>query len=151
KDVLAYLRLLVNEADDVSARRVINTPRRGVGDRTIEALDWHARREGTSFLAAARDTDQVQGLAARAVGAVDAFVQLRNGRRPEFDQARPSPGRREHVRDRTGYLGEVQAERTIEALGRVEVIEELGSVVREFHERGEGTRTGAEGLAAFLE
>ncbi|MEX0836287.1 MAG: UvrD-helicase domain-containing protein, partial [Nitriliruptor sp.] len=161
KDLLAYLRLLVNEADDVSARRVINTPRRGVGDRTIEALDWHARREGTSFLAAARDADQVQGLAARAIGAVDAFVQLLDGLRTELDHDVPLPDLLDHVLDRTDYLRELQAERTIEALGRVEVVEELGSVVREFWERSAppgrgaerdaGTRTGPEALAAFLE
>jgi DNA helicase II / ATP-dependent DNA helicase PcrA len=160
KDVLAYLRLLVNEADDVSARRVVNTPRRGVGDRTVEALDWHARREGSSFLAAARDADQVQGLAARAVGAVDGFVQLLDGLRAELEHDLPLPELLDHVLDRTGYLRELQAERTIEALGRVEVIEELGSVVREFHERradptpgaaDPGPSTGPEGLAAFLE
>jgi DNA helicase II / ATP-dependent DNA helicase PcrA len=160
KDVLAYLRLLVNEADDVSARRVVNTPRRGVGDRTVEALDWHARREGSSFLAAARDADQVQGLAARAVGAVDGFVQLLDGLRAELEHDLPLPELLDHLLDRTGYLRELQAERTIEALGRVEVIEELGSVVREFHERradptpgaaDPGPSTGPEGLAAFLE
>ncbi|MEX1178934.1 MAG: UvrD-helicase domain-containing protein [Nitriliruptor sp.] len=160
KDVLAYLRLLVNEADDVSARRVVNTPRRGVGDRTIEAVDWHARREGISFLAAARRADQVQGLAARAVGAVDAFVQLLDGLRAELEHDLPLPELLDHLLDRTGYLRELQAERTIEALGRVEVIEELGSVVREFHERradavpgaaDPGPSTGPEGLAAFLE
>jgi DNA helicase II / ATP-dependent DNA helicase PcrA len=150
KDLLAYLRLLVNEADDVSARRVVNTPRRGVGDRTVEAVDWHARREGTSFLAAAREADQVQGLAARAVGAVDGFVQLLDGLRAELDHDLPLPDLLDHVLDRTGYLRELQAERTIEALGRVEVVEELGSVVREFHERREGA-TGPEALADFLE
>jgi DNA helicase II / ATP-dependent DNA helicase PcrA len=170
KDVLAYLRLLVNEDDDVSARRVINTPRRGVGDRTIEAVAWHARREGISFLAAARQADQVQGLAARAIGAVEAFVTLLDGLRAELDHDLPLPDLLQHVLDRTGYLKELQAERTIEALGRVEVIEELGSVVSEFHERraprgrgdergaprGRGDEppgepTGAEALAEFLE
>jgi DNA helicase II / ATP-dependent DNA helicase PcrA len=154
KDVLAYLRLLINPDDDVSARRVINTPRRGVGDRTIEAVDWHARREGTSFLAAARDAEQVQGLAARAVGAVSAFVQLLDGLQAELEHDLPLPDLLDHVLDRTGYLKELQAERTIEALGRVEVLEELGSVVREFEERrasrGAGV-TGAEALAEFLE
>jgi DNA helicase II / ATP-dependent DNA helicase PcrA len=154
KDVLAYLRLLINPDDDVSARRVINTPRRGVGDRTIEAVDWHARREGTSFLAAARDAEQVQGLAARAVGAVSAFVQLLDGLQAELEHDLPLPDLLDHVLDRPGYLKELQAERTIEALGRVEVLEELGSVVREFEERrasrGAGV-TGAEALAEFLE
>jgi DNA helicase II / ATP-dependent DNA helicase PcrA len=150
RDVLAYLRLLLNEDDDVSARRVVNTPRRGIGDRTIEAVDWHARREGISFLAAARQADQVQGLAARAVGAVDSFVTLVDGLRTELEHDVPLPDLLDHVLDRTGYLRELQAERTIEALGRVEVVEELGSVVQEFHAR-RGDATGPDALAEFLE
>ncbi|WP_052664267.1 UvrD-helicase domain-containing protein [Nitriliruptor alkaliphilus] len=160
KDVLAYLRLLVNEDDDVSARRVINTPRRGIGDRTIEAVAWHARREGISFLAAARQAEHVQGLAARAVGAVTAFVQLLDGLRAELDHDLPLTDLLQHVLDRTGYLAELQAERTIEALGRVEVLEELGSVALEFTERGASRGrddqrredvTGPEALGDFLE
>jgi DNA helicase II / ATP-dependent DNA helicase PcrA len=150
KDVLAYLRVLVNEDDDVSARRIVNTPRRGIGDRTIEAVAWHARREGTSFLAAARQADQVQGLAARAVGAVESFVQLLDGLRAELDHEVPLSDLLQHVLDRTGYLRELEAERTVEALGRVEVLEELGSVVREFEERREGA-VGPAALADFLE
>jgi DNA helicase II / ATP-dependent DNA helicase PcrA len=160
KDVLAYLRLLINPDDDVSARRVVNTPRRGIGDRTVEAIDWHARREGISFLAAARDAAHVQGLAARAIGAVEAFVDLLDGLRTELDHDLPLTELFQHLLDRTGYLRELQAERTIEALGRVEVLEELGSVFREFHERraeattgaaDPGASTGPDGLAAFLE
>jgi DNA helicase-2/ATP-dependent DNA helicase PcrA len=158
RDVLAYLRLLVNPADDVSARRVVNTPRRGIGDRTVEAVDWHARREGISFLAAAEQAERVQGLAGRAIGAVESFVGLLDGLRTELEHDLPLPDLLQHVLDRTGYLRELQAERTIEALGRVEVLEELGSVVREFHARrsaapsgGGDARTGPEALAAFLE
>ncbi len=161
KDVLAYLRLLVNPTDDVSARRVVNTPRRGIGDRTVEAVDWHARREGTAFLAAAREADRVQGLAGRAVAAVTSFVDLLDGLRTELEHDVPLHELLQHVLDRTGYLRELQEERTIEALGRVEVLEELLSVVREFSERGgagpggadtgPGAVTGASGLAAFLE
>jgi DNA helicase II / ATP-dependent DNA helicase PcrA len=150
KDVLAYLRVLLNEDDDVSARRIVNTPRRGIGDRTIEAVAWHARREGTSFLAAARQADQVQGLAARAVGAVESFVQLLDGLRTELEHEVPLSDLLQHVLDRTGYLRELQAERTVEALGRVEVLEELGSVVREFEERRAGA-AGPAALADFLE
>jgi DNA helicase II / ATP-dependent DNA helicase PcrA len=160
KDVLAYLRLLVNPTDDVSARRVVNTPRRGIGDRTVEAVDWHARREGTSFLAAAREAEHVQGLAGRAVGAVTSFVDLLDGLRTELEHDVPLHELLQHVLDRTGYLRELQEERTVEALGRVEVLEELLSVVREFSERrtpgggdadaGPGV-TGPAGLAAFLE
>jgi DNA helicase-2/ATP-dependent DNA helicase PcrA len=114
KDVLAYLRLLINPGDDVSARRVVNTPRRGIGDRTVEAVDWHAQREGTSFLAAAREAEQVQGLAGRAIAAVGSFVELIDVLRTELEQEVPLPDLLDHVLDRTGYLRELQAERTVE-------------------------------------
>ena len=150
RDLLAYARLLVNPADDVSARRIVNTPRRGIGERTIEAVDWHARREGISFLAAAEQAEHVQGLAARAVAAVRSFVELLDGLRTELAHDRPLPELIEEIWQRTGYLAELQAERTIEALGREENLRELKSVAQEFHEREDGA-TGEEGLAAFLE
>jgi DNA helicase-2/ATP-dependent DNA helicase PcrA len=150
KDVLAYARLLVNPDDDVSARRVVNTPRRGIGDRTVEALDWHARREGLSFLAACRQAEHVQGLAARAVGAVRSFVDLLDGLRTTLEHDLAVPELVEEIWTRTGYLRELQAERTIEALGREENLRELKSVATEVHERSGGA-TGVAGLESFLE
>jgi DNA helicase II / ATP-dependent DNA helicase PcrA len=150
KDVLAYARLLVNPDDDVSARRIINMPRRGIGDRTVEAIDWHARREGISFLAACRDVEQVQGLAARAIGAVTSFIGLLDVLRTEVEHDLPVPELIEKIYDRTGYMQELQADRTIEALGRVENLQELKSVASEVQERGGGA-VGEAGLGAFLE
>jgi DNA helicase-2/ATP-dependent DNA helicase PcrA len=159
KDVLAYARVLINPDDDVSARRIVNTPRRGVGDRTIEALDWHARREGVSFLEACRQAEQVQGLAARAIGAVTSFVDLLDGLRTALDHDMNVPDLIEEIWNRTGYMRELQAERTIEALGREENLRELKSVATEVHERGGGSDpshpergvTGMAGLETFLE
>jgi DNA helicase II / ATP-dependent DNA helicase PcrA len=150
KDVLAYARLLVNPDDDVSARRIVNTPRRGIGDRTVEAIDWHARREGTSFLDACRQAEHVQGLASRAIGAVTSFVDLLDGLRTALEHDLAVPDLIEDIWSRTGYLRELQAERTIEALGREENLRELKSVATEVHERGGGA-TGGAGLVAFLE
>jgi len=150
KDVLAYARLLVNPDDDVSARRIVNTPRRGIGDRTVEAIDWHARREGISFLAACRDVEQVQGLAARAISAVTSFVDLLDVLRTEVEHDLAVPELIEKIYDRTGYMQELQADRTIEALGRVENLQELKSVASEVQERGGGA-VGEAGLGAFLE
>jgi DNA helicase II / ATP-dependent DNA helicase PcrA len=150
KDVLAYARLLVNPDDDVSARRIINTPRRSIGDRTVEALDWHARREGMTFLAACREVEHVQGLASRAVAAVTSFVDLLDGLRTQLEHDLGTSDLIELIWDRTGYLRELQAERTIEALGREENLRELQSVAKEVQERGGGA-TGFEGLGAFLE
>jgi DNA helicase II / ATP-dependent DNA helicase PcrA len=150
KDVLAYARLLLNPDDDVSARRVVNTPRRGIGDRTVEAIDWHARREGIGFLAAARQADHVQGLAARAVGAVGSFVDLLDQLRTELQHDLPTSDLIERIWDRTGYLAELEAERTVEAESRMENLRELKSVAQEVQERGGGA-VGEDGLAAFLE
>jgi DNA helicase II / ATP-dependent DNA helicase PcrA len=150
KDVLAYARLLVNPDDDVSARRIVNTPRRGIGDRTVEAIDWHARREGVAFLAACRQAEHVQGLAPRAVGAVTSFVDLLDGLRTVLEHDLAVPDLIEEIWGRTGYLRELQAERTIEALGREENLRELKSVATEVHERGGGA-VGVPGLEAFLE
>src|SRR5207237_2216483 len=76
KDILAYLRLLVNPQDLVSARRVINTPKRGIGDTTVAALEGFAQQEGIPFLEAARRVDEIDVLAQRAKGAVFGFVQV---------------------------------------------------------------------------
>ncbi|MEX2487836.1 MAG: UvrD-helicase domain-containing protein [Nitriliruptoraceae bacterium] len=135
KDVLAYLRVLVNPADDVSARRIINTPRRGIGDRTVEAIDRHARREGCSFLDACRQIEQVIDVGARAVGAVQSFVDLLDGLRTAADHELAVPALLERIWDVTGYMRELQAERTVEALGREENLRELRSVAQEIDER----------------
>jgi DNA helicase II / ATP-dependent DNA helicase PcrA len=150
KDVLAYARVLINPDDDVAARRVINTPRRGIGDRTIESLDWHARREGISFLAACRDAEVVQGLGVRAVSAVTSFVGLLDGMRTALEHDLATTDLLALIMDRTGYLADLEAERTIEAVGRVENLQELRSVAQEVAERG-GQPSGPAGLEAFLE
>ncbi len=150
KDVLAYARLLINPADDVSARRIINLPRRGIGDRTVQAIADHAAREGITFLEACRQAEHVQGLAARAVGAVTSFVDLIDGLFTSLEHDLPTADLIELIWERTGYLTELQADRTIEALGRVENLQELKSVAQEVRERGGGA-AGLEGLEAFLE
>jgi DNA helicase II / ATP-dependent DNA helicase PcrA len=150
RDLTAYLRVLANPDDDVSARRIVNVPRRGIGDRTIEALDWHARREGVSFLAACEAAEDVQGLGSRAVGAVRAFVDLLGALRAEVAHDLPTADLIERVWDRTGYLRELEAERTIEAEGRIENLRELRSIAQEIAARGDAG-DGPDGLAAFLE
>ncbi|HVL98617.1 MAG TPA: DNA helicase PcrA [Egibacteraceae bacterium] len=135
KDILAYLRLLVNPADDVSARRVLNVPRRSIGAKTEEALDLFAGREGVSFMDACRRVEQNHLLSGRAVGAVKEFVRLLDGLRTLVaEDAASLPELVEAVWTRTGYLAELEAERTIEAEGRVENVRELASVAADFTE-----------------
>lgn len=150
KDVLAYAKLMLNPHDDVAARRIINTPRRAIGDRTVEEIDLYARRQGLGFLEACRQAEEIPGIAARAVGAVQAFVDLLDGMRTALEHDLAVPDLIEMIWDRTGYLRELQAERSEEALFREENLRELKSVAQEVHERGD-TPGGVEGLAEFLE
>jgi DNA helicase-2/ATP-dependent DNA helicase PcrA len=147
KDLLAYLRLLVNPADDVSAKRVLNVPRRKIGARTEQALDLFAGRERTTFLEACRRAEENHQLSPRAVGAVLDFVRLLDGLRTTLVEERPSLRRMvELCWERTRYLAELEAERTIEALGRVENLRELAGVADDFAALQPGAT-----LAEFLE
>lgn len=74
KDTVAYLNLMVNPANDVAVERIINTPRRGIGDKTVDLLAAHASRQQIPLLEACRRVDQVNGLGPRAISAVKAFV-----------------------------------------------------------------------------
>jgi DNA helicase-2/ATP-dependent DNA helicase PcrA len=146
KDVLAYLRLLVNPQDAVSARRVINTPKRGIGDATVAALEDFSRTEEVPFLEAARRVDEVDLLATRAKGAVSGFVQVMD-RLAEALEEGAGPARMvEAGATESGYLAELESERTVEAEGRIENIRELVGVALEYQER-----LPEEGLAGLLE
>jgi DNA helicase-2/ATP-dependent DNA helicase PcrA len=146
KDVLAYLRLLVNPQDVISARRVINTPKRGIGDATVAALEGFAAIEGIPFLEAARQVDEIPTLAARARGAVTGFVQIMATLQRAYDSGAGPKRMIEAAASESGYLLELETERTVEAEGRIENLRELGGVAGEFEERSpEGT------LADFLE
>jgi DNA helicase-2/ATP-dependent DNA helicase PcrA len=146
RDALAYLRLLVNPQDLMSARRVINTPKRGIGDATVAAIESFATQEGIPFLAAARRADEISVLATRARGAVAGFVSLMD-RLVEMYQAGAAASRMvEAVAEESGYIAELEADRTVESEGRVENLRELGGVAAEFEARfPEGS------IADFLE
>ncbi|MBW3579043.1 MAG: UvrD-helicase domain-containing protein [Actinobacteria bacterium] len=145
KDILTYLRVLVNPADDLSARRILNEPRRGIGAKTEEWLDLHATRQRIAFLEACRQAQDIPQLGPRQVAAVTTFVDM-------LDMLRtlaldiPVPELIEETWTRTGYLQELLAKRTVEALGREENLRELQSVAREYHERSPDG-----GLEGFLE
>lgn len=135
KDLLAYARILVNPADDESVRRVVNVPRRGVGDKTVQALSDLATREGISFLDACRRVEESTTLGPRAVSSVQGFTELLDLLQRLVDDGTPLPELVEQLWEQTGYMADVQAEKTIEALSREENLRELQSVAREFVER----------------
>jgi DNA helicase-2/ATP-dependent DNA helicase PcrA len=135
KDVLAYLRLLVNPQDVISARRVINTPKRGIGDATVAALEGFAQTEEIAFLEAARRAEQIDLLAARAKGAVFGFVQVMERLQEAFDSGATPSRMIDAAATESGYLLELETERTVEAEGRIENIRELQGVAAEFEAR----------------
>ena len=146
KDVLAYLRLLVNPQDVVSARRVINSPKRGIGDATVAAIESFAADEDIPFLAACRRVDEIATLATRAKGAVSGFVRIMETLSDTHDGGAGPARMVDAATEDSGYLYELQADRTVEAEGRIENLRELVGVAAEFEQRDpEG------GLSAFLE
>ena len=147
RDVLAYLRVLVNPADDVSVRRVLNVPRRGIGSKTEDALEAFAARQDMTFLQACEAVDRIPTLGSRAQGAVRDFVRLLDLLRTTIVEAEPSlPDLVELVWERTGYLAELEAEKTIEAQGRVENVREIAGVAADFADLQPGAT-----LSDFLE
>jgi len=146
KDVLAYLRLLVNPQDVISARRVINTPKRGIGDTTVAALEGFALTQEIAFLEACRRVDEIPTLQARAKGAVAGFVGVIDTLQAALDSGAGPQRMVEAAAQESGYLLELETDRTVESEGRIENIRELGGVAAEFSERSpEGT------LSDFLE
>ena len=146
KDLLAYARVLVNPTDDEAARRIVNVPKRGIGDKTEQAIADHAAVAGTSFMAAARDVAAITTLGARGVNAVEEFVAVVDALHDKVDDPDVSVADLvEAMWDDTGLMEEVLAGKTVEGLSREENLRELQSVAREFEGRG------GEGLATFLE
>ena len=146
RDVLAYLRLLVNPQDVVSARRVINSPKRGIGDQTVAGLEGFAVTEGVPFLEACRRAEEIDTLGPRAKGAVFGFVQVMDRLAEALEEGAGPQRMVDIAATESGYLLELEAERTVEAEGRIENIRELGGVAAEYE-----SRFPDEGLAGFLE
>jgi len=145
KDALAYLRVLVNPDDDVNLRRVLNEPKRGIGDRAEGAIAALAERERTSFMAAARRADQAPAMATRSVNAVLGFVKMLDDL-AEVAAGSGAAAALEAVLEQTGYLAALRSSTDPQDESRVENLAELVAVVREYEqENPEGS------LAAFLE
>ncbi|MCT1601498.1 DNA helicase PcrA [Kocuria sp. p3-SID1433] len=145
KDALAYMRALLNPDDEVTVRRIINEPKRGIGDRAQGALAALAERDGLSFMEAARRADQAPGMASRSINAVRAFVQLMDDLATVAEGNSPASVV-EAVLEQTGYLEALRTSDDPQDETRVENLAELVAVVRE-HEREHPEH----GLAEFLE
>jgi DNA helicase-2/ATP-dependent DNA helicase PcrA len=146
KDVLGYLRLLLNPQDVISFRRVVNMPKRGIGDQTVAAIEGFARDEEIDVVEACRRVDEISLLNARAKGAVAGFNQVMIALEGHLADGVGAARMVELAAQESGYLAELEEERTIESQGRMENIQELAGAAMEAAARDpEG------GLAEFLE
>jgi len=145
KDAMAYLRLSINPSDEVSLKRVINTPKRGIGDQTVAVLERFAREAGLSISEAVDEVDAID-LAQRARSAVGGFGSIMRVAR-EMAEANASPAEvLQQVLDSSAYIAELEAEKTVEAQGRVENLQELVGVADAYvRDNPEG------GVRGFLE
>ena len=145
KDALAYLRVLVNPDDVVNLRRILNEPKRGIGDRAEYAVAALAERDRLSFMEALRKADDAPGMATRSVNAVAGFVKLIDDL-TEVANGSGASAALEAVLEQTGYLAALRQSNDPQDESRVENLAELVAVVREYErDNPEGT------LGSFLE
>jgi len=144
KDALAYLRAIVNPDDEVSWKRIVNVPKRGVGDTSVAKVDAHAKGAGLTFRDAIIEAS-VAGVTGKALGGMRDLLDMVDGLADVYE--RGVAGVLEAVLERTGYIAELESERSIEAQGRIENVQELVGVARDFDEQIE--RGDLHGLVAI--
>lgn len=148
KDILAYLKVIDNSIDDLAVKRIINVPRRGIGNTTVEKLDQYANEYGMSFFDAVRRAEDVPGLS-RAAAKLSTFKNMILSLKAIMDNGKLVELMEELLK-MTGYMDELRKEGTDEADGRIENIGELVSKMAEYElskkEEGEDAT-----LSGFLE
>jgi DNA helicase-2/ATP-dependent DNA helicase PcrA len=135
RDALAYLRLVHQPADDLAFERIVNVPKRGLGDKAVEKIHRLARAEGSPLShAAARilDTDELTAQARRSLGAFIGDI----ARWRDRASALPHAELARQILDESGYTAALQAERTVEASGRLENLNELVRAMEDYETLG---------------
>jgi len=150
KDFLAYLRIIENPTDEVSLRRVINTPKRGIGDRALDGVDLFARNEGVSLWQALTRVNEISNVPARSASAIVGFVDLIKSLQT-LNEAKVLPSViAQAVLEQSGLLAEFEKSDDLQDEGRVENLQELVSVAVEYEE-GEVEEGVEISLQEFLE
>ena len=131
KDALAYLRLVANRSDDASFERVVNTPTRGIGERTVQSVREHARAFGMSLWSAAKDILAQNALAARAANALKFFVDLIEQLEADSEGLELHE-QTQHVVQLSGLIEHYRKEKGEKGQARIENLEELVNAARQF-------------------
>lgn len=144
KDVLAYLKTVDNDMDDLSVRRIINVPKRGIGATTIARVQDYALEQGISFYAALKQVREIPGMG-RSASKIEGFVNLIQTLRSQQEYL-SLEDLLEEVLEQTGYVKELEAEDTEESRARIENINELFSKIADYEKSTERPE-----LSEFLE
>lgn len=131
KDIIAYLRVLLNPKDDISLKRIINTPRRNIGKTTLNYLELFARRERISLYEAIKRAEEISQLGTASLNALKNFRDMMENLKRKIIEASPREAV-DLVANETGYLKALEEEKTVEADTRIENIKELFSVASSF-------------------
>lgn len=134
KDIIAYLKAIQNPNDNISIKRIINTPKRGIGLATIDKIEEYAMENGDSLYGALLDIDRIDSLTGRARNSVKPFVDLMN----IFMAKKEIMGIKDFIEEliyASGYIPDLEKENTIEATTRIDNIKEFLSVALTFEEQ----------------
>lgn len=134
KDIIGYLRLIQNPDEDISLKRVINIPKRGIGNTSLAAIEGHARANNDSLFGALMEVDAIAGLSKKAVSNIKEFVRLISGLMAAAEVKKPSEVLKELL-DKSGYIDSLQKEGDEDSLTRAENIKELLSATLEFESK----------------
>src|SRR4051794_36203661 len=132
RDAIAYLRAISNRSDDVSVRRILNVPKRGIGDRTEAAVSDLAARERISFGEALRRVDDIPGLATRSANQIRSFAAFLDAHEAMVAEGAAADAILTSVLEQSGYLAELQDSPDPQDQTRLENLVELVNVAREF-------------------
>lgn len=144
KDLIAYLKTVENGRDEIAIKRIINVPKRGIGDATVDKIDTFAQANGISFYDALKN-ENAMAVIGRSASKIKPFVNFIQRLKAESEVMKISDIM-EHIINETGYVEELKAEGTDEAKGRIENIGEFFSKIVDYEEKNENAT-----LSGFLE